>query len=93
MRLDPDFVHGTLAIDKDGVVTDTLFCDDKKVKVTVVIPRGVLGDYTSFEHQKIWSAYRAAQSRIEAIVKEKYSGLPTENCTLTIEKSDLPTQH
>jgi len=78
-----------LAIDKDGVVTDTLYCDDKKVKVTAIIPRGVLGDFTSFEHQKIWSAYRAMQKRIEAVVKEKCAGLPTENCSVTIEKADL----
>jgi hypothetical protein len=89
--LDAEFIHGTLAIDNDGVVTDTLFCDDRKVKVTVVIPQGALGDYTSFDHQKIWKAYRAAQGRVEELVKEKCAGLPTENCTITLEKSDLQT--
>lgn len=91
--MDQEFIHGTLAIDKDGAVTDTIYCDDRKVKITVIIPPGVLGDYTSFDHQKIWPAYRAVQDRIEAIVKEKFSGLPTENCTITLSKSDLPTRH
>jgi hypothetical protein len=91
--LEQEFIHGTLAIDKDGVVTDTMFCDDRKVKVTVVIPRGVLGDFSSFDHQQIWRVYRSMQERIEAIVKEKCAGLPTENCTITLEKSDLPTHH
>jgi hypothetical protein len=89
--LEQEFIHGTLAIDKEGVATDTLFCDDRKVKVTVVIPSGVLGNFSSFDHQKIWSAYRAMQRRIEAIVKEKCSGFPTESCTITVEKSDLLT--
>ncbi len=46
--MDAEFTHGTVAIDKEGVLTDTLLCGEGKVKVTVVIPRGVLGDYTSF---------------------------------------------
>jgi len=91
--LDQEFIHGTLAIDKDGSVTDTIYCDDRKVKITVIIPQGVLGDFTSFEHQKIWRAYRAVQDRIEAIVKEKFPELPTENGTITLTKSDLPTRH
>ncbi len=89
--MEQEFIHGTLNIDNDGVVTDTLFCDDRKVKVTVIIPQGALGDFTSFDHQMIWRAYKAAQSRVEALVKEKCSGLPTENCTITLEKLDLQT--
>lgn len=89
--MDAEFTHGTVAIDKEGVLTDTLLCGEGKVKVTVVIPRGVLGDYTSFDHQKLWQAYRAAQGRVEAVVKEKFSGLPTESCTITLEKTDLQT--
>jgi hypothetical protein len=89
--LDAEFTHGTVAIDKNGVLTDTLLCGEAKVKVTVVIPQGALGDYTSFDHQKLWQAYRAAQGRVEALVKEKCSGLPTEACTITLEKSDLQT--
>jgi hypothetical protein len=91
--LEPEFIHGTLTIDNDGAVTDTLYCDDRKVKVTVVIPPGALGDFTSFDHQKIWKAYQSVKTGIEAIVKEKFSGLPTESCTITLEKSDLPTRH
>ncbi len=91
--MEQEFTHDTVAIDNDGVLTDTLYCDDRKVKVTVVLPRGVLGDFTSFEHQKIWSAYRAMQQRIEAAVKEKCAGLPTESCTITLDKADLLTQH
>ncbi len=89
--MDAEFTHGTVAIDKEGVLSDTLLCGEGKVKVTVVIPRGVLGDYTSFDHQKLWQAYRAAQGRVEAVVKEKFSGLPTESCTITLEKTDLQT--
>jgi hypothetical protein len=91
--LESEFTHGTLAIDKEGVVTDTLYCDDRKVKVTVVIPQGVLGDFSSYDHQKIWHAYQTVRGRIEAIVKEKFSGLPTENGTITLEKADLQTPH
>jgi hypothetical protein len=91
--LEQEFIHGTLMIDNDGVVTDTLYCDDRKVKVTVIIPSGALGDYTSFDHTKIWKAYQSVKERIEAIVKERFSGLPTENCTITLEKTDLPTRH
>ncbi len=91
--MEAEFIHGTLAIDNDGTVTDTLYCDDRKVKVTVVIPAGTLGDYSSFDHQKIWRAYQTVRDRIEDIVKEKSSGIPTENCTITLDKSDLPTRH
>lgn len=89
--MDAEFIHGTVAIDNEGVVTDTLLCDEGKVKVTVVIPHGVLGDYTSFDHQKIWRAYQAAKGRVEAAVREKFSGLPTESCTVTLDKADLLT--
>ncbi len=91
--MESELTHGTLASATAGAVTDTLYCDDRKVKVTVVIPPGALGDFTSFDHQKIWRAYQAVKDRIEAIVKEKCSGLPTESCTITLEKSDLPTLH
>lgn|GEM_PF-2442885 len=91
--MEPEFVHGTLMIDNDGAVTDTMFCDERKVKVTVILKPGTLGDYTSFDHTKIWKAYQGVKDRIETIVKEKFSGLPTENCTLTLEKADLPTHH
>ncbi len=91
--MEPEFTHGTLAIDKEGAVTDTVYCGEQKIKVTVIIPPGVLGDFTSFDHQKIWSAYRAVKERIEEIVKEKCSGVPTESCSITLEKADLPTRH
>lgn len=88
--MEGEFTHATVAIDKDGAVTDTLLCNDGMVKVTVIIPPGVLGDFSSFDHQFIWPAYRAVQSRIEAIVKEKCGGgLPTESCTIRLEKADL----
>ena len=87
--MEQEFTHGTLAIDKEGVVTDTLFCDDGRVQVTVVIPHGVLGDYSSFDHERIWSIYQAMQKRIEAVVKDKCAGFPTQSCTITVEKSDL----
>ncbi len=89
--MEQEFIHGTVAIDKDGVLTDTLFCDDRKVKVTVVVPQGALGDYTSYDHTKLWRSYQAMQKRIEAIVIEKCSGLPKENCTITLDKADLQT--
>ncbi len=91
--MESEFTHGTVAIDKEGAVTDTLFCGEPKITVTVVIPPGVLGNFTSFDHTKIWSAYRAVKDRIEEIVKEKCAGLPTENCSITLEKSDFPTKH
>lgn len=91
--MEPEFIHGTMAIDVEGAITAILYCNDRKVKVNVVIPRGLLGDFTSFDHQKIWKAYQAMQDRVEAIVKEKFSGLPTESCTIMLEKSDLPMRH
>jgi len=87
--LEAEFIHGTLAIANDGTVTDTIFFDDRKIKLSVVLPPGTLGDYTSFDHQWIWSAYRKAQNRIEAAVKAKFPEPPAENCTITLEKPDL----
>ncbi len=89
--MDAEFTHGTVAIDNDGVLTDTLLFDDRKIKVTVVIPRGALGDYTSFDHQKLWQAYRTVQGRVETLVKEKFGGAPAESCTITLDKADLQT--
>ncbi|MGO9133082.1 MAG: hypothetical protein ACLP8A_03400 [Methylovirgula sp.] len=91
--MEGEFTHGTVAIDKDGVVTDTLFCGDQKVQVTVIIPSGALGDFTSFDHQSIWHFYKVARGRIEAAVKAKCGGLPTESCTITLDPTDLQIQH
>jgi hypothetical protein len=91
--LDEEFVRGTVAIDKEGVVTDTLFCADRKVEVKIVIPQGALGDFTSYDHERLWRAYQRVRGRVEAIVKEKHGGLPTQSCTLTLEKADLSTAH
>lgn len=88
--MEPEFIHGTVAIGLDGAVTAVLYSNDRKVKVSVVIPNGVLGDFTSFEHPKIWKAYQSVQNRVETIVKEKCSGVPTEDCSITLDKSDLP---
>lgn len=88
------FVHGTRSIDNDGNFTDPIFLDaEKTIKVTVIIPKGSLGDFTSYDHQKMWKAYNALQTRIEAIVKEKFPEPPAESCTITLEKADLAPAH
>jgi hypothetical protein len=88
--LEPEFIHGTVAIDLKGDVTAVLHPKDSKVKVSVLIPNGVLGNFTSYEHPKIWKAYQAVQDRVGDIVKEKLSGVPAEDCSITLDKSDLP---
>lgn len=91
--MEPEFIRGTVAIDLKGGVTAVLHPKDSKVKVSVFIPNGVLGNFTSFEHPKIWAAYQAVQGRVDAIVKEKLSGIPTEDCSITLDKSDLQPSH
>jgi len=87
-------VHGTRSIDNDGNFTDPIFLDaEKKIKITVVIPKGALGDFTSYDHQKMWQAYNALQKRIEAIVIEKFPEPPAESCSITLEKADLGPAH